>query len=93
MITLTVQCHDNAERLAVEQAIAFVRQFRQLAAAPDGAVLRLKQTGARWKAAHVGPSWSYAPWWTGRSGTPSGTTDRQNPKGTLRRAAWQHKNN
>lgn len=40
MITLTVQCHDDAERLAVEQAIAFVRQLRQLAAdAPDGAVL------------------------------------------------------
>jgi hypothetical protein len=40
MITLTVQCRDDAERLAVEQALAFVRQLRQLAAdAPDGAVL------------------------------------------------------
>jgi hypothetical protein len=40
MITLTVQCRDDAERLALEQAIAFVRQLRQLAAdAPDGAVL------------------------------------------------------
>jgi hypothetical protein len=40
MITLTVTCRDDAERLAVEQAIAFVRQLHQLAAtAPAGAVL------------------------------------------------------
>jgi hypothetical protein len=40
MITLTVACRDDAERLAVEQAIAFVRQLHHLAAtAPDGAVL------------------------------------------------------
>ncbi len=40
MITLTVQCRDDAERLALEQAITFVRQLRQLAAdAPDGSVL------------------------------------------------------
>jgi len=40
MITLTIQCHDDAERLVVEQAVAFARQLRQLAAdAPDGAVL------------------------------------------------------
>jgi hypothetical protein len=40
MITLTVTCRDDAERLAVEQAIAFVRQLHQLAAtAPDGTVL------------------------------------------------------
>jgi hypothetical protein len=40
MITLTVQGRDDAERLALEQAIAFVRQLRQLAAdAPDGSVL------------------------------------------------------
>lgn len=40
MITLTVECRDDAERLALEQAIAFVHHLRQLAAtAPDGAVL------------------------------------------------------
>ena len=40
MLTLTVQCRDDAERLALERAIAFVRQLRQLAAdAPAGAVL------------------------------------------------------
>src|SRR5215831_2389695 len=40
MITLTVTCRDGAERLAVEQAIAFVRQLHHLAAtAPDGQVL------------------------------------------------------
>jgi hypothetical protein len=40
MITLTIECRDDAERLALEQAIAFVRQLHQLAAtAPDGAVL------------------------------------------------------
>lgn len=40
MITLTVQCHDDAERLVVEQTVAFVRQLRQIAAdAPHGAVL------------------------------------------------------
>jgi hypothetical protein len=40
MITLTVTCRDDAERLGVEQAIAFVRQLHQRAAtAPDGQVL------------------------------------------------------
>jgi hypothetical protein len=40
MITLTITCRDDAERLAVEQALAFVRQLHQLAlSAPDGAVL------------------------------------------------------
>ena len=40
MITLTVTCRDDAERLAVEQAVAFVRQLHHLAAtAPDGHVL------------------------------------------------------
>jgi hypothetical protein len=40
MITLAVECRDDAERLAVEQAIAFVRQLHQLAVtAPDGQVL------------------------------------------------------
>ena len=40
MITLTVTCRDGAERLAVEQAIAFVRQLHHPAAtAPDGQVL------------------------------------------------------
>lgn len=40
MITLTIQCRDQAEQLAVEQAVAFVRHMRQVAAeAPDGAVL------------------------------------------------------
>ncbi len=40
MVTLTITCRDDAERPAVEQAIAFVRQLHQLAApAPDGAVL------------------------------------------------------
>lgn len=40
MITLTIACRDDAERLAVEQAVAFVRQLHHLAAiAPDGTVL------------------------------------------------------
>jgi hypothetical protein len=40
MITLTITCRDDAERLAVEQALAFVRQLHQLAlSAPDGTVL------------------------------------------------------
>lgn len=40
MITLTVTCRDDAERLAVEQALAYVRQLHQLAlSAPDGTVL------------------------------------------------------
>jgi len=40
MMTLTVACRDDAERLALEQAIAFVRQLHHLAAtAPDGQVL------------------------------------------------------
>ena len=39
MITLTVQCQDDAERLVVGQAVAFARQLRRVAAdAPDGAV-------------------------------------------------------
>jgi hypothetical protein len=40
MITLTLPGRDDAERLAVEQALAFVRQLHQLAlSAPDGTVL------------------------------------------------------
>jgi hypothetical protein len=40
MPTLTVQYRDAAERLALEQAIAYVAQLRQLAQdAPDGSVL------------------------------------------------------
>ncbi len=40
MITLTITCRDDAERLAVEQALAFVRQLHHLAlSAPDGTVL------------------------------------------------------
>ena len=40
MITLTITCRDEAERLAVEQTLAFVRQLHQLAlSAPDGTVL------------------------------------------------------
>jgi hypothetical protein len=47
MITLTVQCRDDAERLALERAIAFVRQLRQLAAtAADGSVLPLCEQAA-----------------------------------------------
>ena len=40
MPTLTIEYRDDAERLALEQAIAYVAQLRQLAlAAPDGSVL------------------------------------------------------
>ena len=40
MPTLTVEYRDAAERLALEQAIAYVTQLRQLAQeAPDGSVL------------------------------------------------------
>src|SRR4051794_29786595 len=40
MPTLTIEYHDDAERLALEQAIAYVAQLRQVAQdAPDGAVL------------------------------------------------------
>jgi hypothetical protein len=40
MITLTITCRDEAERLALEQAIAYVSHLRQVADdAPDGTVL------------------------------------------------------
>ncbi len=40
MPTLTIEYRDEAERLALEQAIAYVAQLRQLAQdAPDGSVL------------------------------------------------------
>ena len=40
MPMLTIEYHDESERLGLEQAIAFFRQMRQAAqAAPDGAVL------------------------------------------------------
>ena len=40
MPTLTIECATDAERLALEQAIAFFRQMSQVAAtAPDGTVL------------------------------------------------------
>jgi len=40
MPTLTIDYRDDAERLALEQAIAYVAQLRQLAQdAPDGTVL------------------------------------------------------
>lgn len=40
MPTLTIEYRDEAERLALEQAIAYVAQLRQLAqSAPDGTVL------------------------------------------------------
>src|ERR1700683_1047495 len=40
MPTLTIEYHDDAERLALEQAIAYVAQLRQVAdSAPDGTVL------------------------------------------------------
>jgi hypothetical protein len=40
MPTLTVEYRDNAERLALEQAIAYVAQLRQVAQdTPDGSVL------------------------------------------------------
>jgi hypothetical protein len=40
MPVLTVEYRDEAERLALEQAIAFLAQLRQVAqTAPDGAVL------------------------------------------------------
>jgi len=40
MPTLTIEYRDQAERLALEQAIAYVTQLHQLAlAAPDGRVL------------------------------------------------------
>ena len=40
MPTLTIEYRDDAERLALEQAIAYVAQLRQLAQdAPDGSVL------------------------------------------------------
>lgn len=40
MPTLTIEYRDHHERLALEQAIAYVAQLRQLAlAAPDGTVL------------------------------------------------------
>ena len=40
MPTLTIEYHDAAERIALEQAIAYVAQLRQIAhSAPDGSVL------------------------------------------------------
>jgi hypothetical protein len=40
MPTLTIEYRDDAERLALEQAIAYVAHLRQLAQdAPDGTVL------------------------------------------------------
>ncbi len=40
MPTLTIEYRDDAERLALEQALAYVAQLRQLAQdAPDGTVL------------------------------------------------------
>lgn len=40
MPVLTIEYHDEAERLGLEQAIAFFTQMRQVArTAPDGAVL------------------------------------------------------
>jgi hypothetical protein len=40
MPTLTIEYRDDAERLALEQAIAYVAQLRSVAQdAPDGAVL------------------------------------------------------
>jgi hypothetical protein len=40
MPTLLIEYVDDAERLALEQAVAFVRQLRQVAdTAPDGTVL------------------------------------------------------
>jgi hypothetical protein len=40
MPTLTIEFRDDAERLALEQAIAYVAQLRRLAQdAPDGTVL------------------------------------------------------
>jgi hypothetical protein len=40
MPTLTLEYRDDAERLALEQAIAYVTQLRQVAlSAPDGTVL------------------------------------------------------
>jgi hypothetical protein len=40
MPTLTIEYRDAAERLALEQAVAYVSQLRQLAQdAPDGSVL------------------------------------------------------
>ena len=40
MPTLTIEYRDDAERLALEQAIAYVSHLRQLALdAPDGSVL------------------------------------------------------
>jgi hypothetical protein len=40
MPTLTIEYHDAAERLALEQAIAYTTHLRQLAlSAPDGTVL------------------------------------------------------
>ena len=40
MPTLTIEYRDDAERLALEQAIAYVAQLRQVAdTAPDGTVL------------------------------------------------------
>lgn len=40
MPTLTIEYRDESERLALEQAIAYVVQLRQLAlSAPDGTVL------------------------------------------------------
>lgn len=40
MPVLTIEYHDEAERLALEQAVAFFTQMRQVAqTAPDGTVL------------------------------------------------------
>ena len=40
MPSLTIDYHDDAERLALEQALAYVAHLRQLAlTAPEGAVL------------------------------------------------------
>jgi hypothetical protein len=40
MPTLTIEYRDDAERLSLEQALAYVAQLRQVAQdAPDGAVL------------------------------------------------------
>jgi hypothetical protein len=42
MLTVTIECRDEAERLAIEQAIAYVTQLRSLAQdAPVGSILSL----------------------------------------------------
>ena len=62
MPTVTLECHDDAERLLLEQALAYSAQVRRAAAgAKRKAVeqlvnLRLETTGAaKWLPEHVGP--------------------------------------